>query len=114
VYNLSQSRLSATLFTPGDRLFTTKPADLRSERQNRKTPSTFAVITAANIYIWSHLSRCTDMLHTVSRFTALALYQLTVLLGIALLPVALAARRVGLQLSVRPLLDRLDATADSL
>lgn len=54
------------------------------------------------------------MFHTVSRFTALALYQLTVLLGIALLPVALAARRVGLQLSVRPLLDRLDATADSL
>jgi hypothetical protein len=54
------------------------------------------------------------MIQTVSRFTAFALYQLTVLLGIVLLPVALLARRVGLQLSVRPLLDRLEATADSI
>ncbi|ERH08060.1 MAG: hypothetical protein J07HN4v3_00425 [Halonotius sp. J07HN4] len=54
------------------------------------------------------------MLYTVSRLTALALYQLTVLFGIALVPVAPLAQRVGLQLSVRPLLDRLEATADSL
>jgi len=54
------------------------------------------------------------MLHTVSRFTALALYQLTVLLGIVLLPVALAAQRVGLQLPVRNLLDGIEATADSI
>jgi len=54
------------------------------------------------------------MIETVSRFTALALYQLTVLLGIVLLPVALAAQRVGLRLPVRNLLDGMAATADSI
>ncbi|WP_185903228.1 hypothetical protein [Halonotius terrestris] len=54
------------------------------------------------------------MIQTVSRFTAFALYQLTVLLGIVLLPVALAARRVGLQLPVATLLDKMDATQESI
>jgi len=49
------------------------------------------------------------MLETVSRVTAFALYQLTVLLGIVLLPVALAARRVGLQLPVANLIERMEA-----
>jgi len=49
------------------------------------------------------------MLETVSRVTAFALYQLTVLLGIVLLPVALAARRVGLQLPVANLIKRMEA-----
>ncbi|WP_185911781.1 hypothetical protein [Halonotius roseus] len=54
------------------------------------------------------------MIETVSRFTAFALYQLTVLLGIVLLPVALATRRVGFQLPVASLLDSLEATYESI
>ena len=56
----------------------------------------------------------TDMIETVSRFTAFALYQLTVLLGIVLLPVALATRRIGLQLPVASVLDSLEATHESI
>ena len=55
----------------------------------------------------------TDMIETVSRFTAFALYQLTVLLGIVLLPVALATRRLGVQPPVASLLDRLEAAYES-
>jgi len=54
------------------------------------------------------------MIETVSRFTAFALYQLTVLLGIVLLPVALATRRLGVQPPVASLLDRLEATYESI
>ena len=49
------------------------------------------------------------MLKTASRATAFMLYQLSVLLGIVLLPVALAARRVGVHLPVGKLLDRLES-----
>ena len=60
---------------------------------------------------WREVS--TDMIETVSRFTAFALYQLTVLLGIVLLPVALATRRLGVQPPVASLLDRLEAAYES-
>ena len=56
----------------------------------------------------------TDMIETVSRFTTFALYQLTVLLGIVLLPVALATHRLGVQPPVASLLDRLEATDESI
>ena len=49
------------------------------------------------------------MLSTASRATAFVLYQLTVLLGIVLLPVALAARRLGLRLPVASLIDRMES-----
>jgi hypothetical protein len=49
------------------------------------------------------------MLTTASRATTFVLYQLTVLLGIVLLPVALAARRVGLRLPVDSVIDRMEA-----
>jgi len=48
------------------------------------------------------------MFQTASRFTTFALYQLTVLLGIVLLPVALAARRVGVKLPVASVIERMD------
>ncbi|ERH01440.1 MAG: hypothetical protein J07HN6_00992 [Halonotius sp. J07HN6] len=51
----------------------------------------------------------TAMLTTASRATTFVLYQLTVLLGIVLLPVALAARRVGLRLPVDSVIDRMEA-----
>lgn len=54
------------------------------------------------------------MIQTASRITALALYQLTVLLGIVLLPVALVARRVGLRLPVAPLLDSMESAYESI
>ena len=60
---------------------------------------------------WREVS--TDMIETVSRFTTFALYQLTVLLGIVLLPVALATRRLGVQPPVASLLDRLEAAYES-
>jgi hypothetical protein len=44
--------------------------------------------------------------------TLLALYQLTVLLGIALLPVALAARRVGIELPIHKMIARLGDAYD--
>ncbi|QSG09466.1 hypothetical protein [Halapricum desulfuricans] len=41
--------------------------------------------------------------------TLFALYQLTVLVGIALLPVALVARRAGVPVPVHRAIDRLEA-----
>jgi len=41
--------------------------------------------------------------------TLFALYQLTVLVGIALLPVALVARRAGIPLPIHRLIERLGA-----
>ncbi len=52
------------------------------------------------------------MIETVSRFTVFALYQLTVVFGILLLPVALAARRLGINLPIGELIDQLDAAYD--
>ena len=49
------------------------------------------------------------MLSTASRATTFVLYQLTVLFGIVLLPVALAVRRVGLQLPVASVIDRMES-----
>jgi len=45
----------------------------------------------------------------LSRMTLFALYQLTVLVGIALLPVALVARRAGIPLPIHRLIERLGA-----
>ena len=44
------------------------------------------------------------MIDTAFRLTAFALYQLTVAFGILMLPIALLARRVGVQLPIRNLL----------
>jgi len=52
------------------------------------------------------------MIETVSRLTVFALYQLTVVFGILLLPVALAARRLGVNLPIGELIDHLDAAYD--
>jgi len=52
------------------------------------------------------------MIESVTRLTVFALYQFTVLLGILLLPVALAARRLGIQLPVGELIERLDSAYD--
>ena len=43
------------------------------------------------------------------RFTVLALYQLSLLFGIALLPVAILARRAGFQLPIHRVISRLEA-----
>ena len=52
------------------------------------------------------------MIESASRFTVFALYQLTVLLGILMLPVALVARRLGVNLPMGELIDRLDSAYD--
>ena len=52
------------------------------------------------------------MIESVTRLTVFALYQFTVLLGILLLPVALAARRLGITLPVDNLIERLDSAYD--
>jgi hypothetical protein len=52
------------------------------------------------------------MIESVTRLTVFALYQFTVLLGILLLPVALAARRLGIQLPIGDLIERLDSAYD--
>jgi len=52
------------------------------------------------------------MIESVTRLTVFALYQLTVLFGILLLPVALAARRLGITLPVDDLIERLDSAYD--
>jgi hypothetical protein len=49
------------------------------------------------------------MATAVYRAGVLALYQFSILLGIALLPVALLARRVGVSLPVDRIADRLGA-----
>jgi hypothetical protein len=49
------------------------------------------------------------MATAVYRAGVLALYQLSILLGIALLPVALVARRVGVSLPVGRVVERLGA-----
>ncbi|MCU4719219.1 hypothetical protein [Halapricum hydrolyticum] len=43
------------------------------------------------------------------RATLFALYQLTVLVGIAMLPVALVARQVGIAVPIHRAIDRLEA-----
>lgn len=48
-------------------------------------------------------------LHTATLF---ALYQLSVLLGIVLLPVALVARRAGVMLPIHRVIDRLGSAYD--
>lgn len=48
------------------------------------------------------------MANRLYRVCVLALYQLSIVLGIALLPVALVANRVGISLPVGRLVDRLD------
>jgi hypothetical protein len=52
------------------------------------------------------------MIEMASRLTVFALYQITVLFGILLVPVALAARRLGIQLPIGDLIERLDAAYD--
>jgi hypothetical protein len=49
------------------------------------------------------------MINAVSRTVVLLLYQLSIIIGIALLPVALVIRRVGLSLPVNRIVDRLGA-----
>ena len=49
------------------------------------------------------------MATAVYRAGVLALYQMSILLGIALLPVALLARRVGVSLPIGRVVARLDA-----
>ena len=49
------------------------------------------------------------MIASLYRAAVLALYQISILLGIALLPVALAAHRAGVSLPVDRLLGRLDS-----
>lgn len=52
------------------------------------------------------------MIETASRITVFALYQLTVMFGILLVPVALVARRLGIQLPIGDLIERLDSAYD--
>ena len=52
------------------------------------------------------------MIEMASRLTVFALYQITDLFGILLVPVALAARRLGIQLPIGDLIERLDAAYD--
>ena len=54
------------------------------------------------------------MFKTASRATAFMLYQLSVLVGIILLPVALATSRVGVHLPVGTVIDRMEAAADAI
>jgi hypothetical protein len=49
------------------------------------------------------------MIRAVSRAIVLLLYQLSIITGIALLPVALVIRQVGLSLPVNRIVDRLGA-----
>ncbi|MFW5939484.1 MAG: hypothetical protein ACOCSD_00175 [Halolamina sp.] len=53
------------------------------------------------------------MSRTISRFALFALYQLTVLLGIALLPVALVTRRFGVPLPLGRAVDGAKAAYES-
>jgi hypothetical protein len=46
------------------------------------------------------------MIHRVQRFALLAAYQLSIALGIVLLPIALAFRRFGVMLPVHRFVDR--------
>ena len=52
------------------------------------------------------------MIESATRLTVFALYQLTVVFGILLLPVALAANRLGVQLPIGDLIDRMEFTYD--
>jgi len=52
------------------------------------------------------------MIESATRLTVFALYQLTVLFGILLLPVALVTRRLGINLPIGELIERLDSAYD--
>ena len=69
------------------------------------------VITGGKIYILVSLGeRYTAMRTTMQRALVFVLYQLSLLAGIVLLPVALAMRQVGVTLPVHRVVDRLEAT----
>jgi hypothetical protein len=53
------------------------------------------------------------MIDTAHRALLLALYQLSILLGILLLPVALAARRAGVVLPMDRVIERLGAAYEN-
>lgn len=54
------------------------------------------------------------MIESATRLTVFALYQFTVVFGILLLPVALAARQLGINLPVGDMIDQLDSAYDQL
>lgn len=53
------------------------------------------------------------MIDSAYRATLLALYQLSIALGIALLPLALAANRLGLTLPIHRVVERLGAAYEN-
>jgi len=55
---------------------------------------------SSTIYTTDGANRATEMSRTIRRGTLFALYQLTVFVGIALLPVAMMAQRLGVPLPV--------------
>ncbi|WP_162991502.1 hypothetical protein [Halostella salina] len=54
------------------------------------------------------------MIQRVYRATLLALYQISLAVGILLMPLALVANRAGLTLPVHKLIDRLDAAYEGV
>jgi len=52
------------------------------------------------------------MIESATRLTVFALYQFTVVVGILLLPVALATRRLGINLPIGDLIEQLDSAYD--
>ena len=50
-----------------------------------------------------------QMTNSLYRASVFALYQITVVLGIALLPIALVANRAGIPFPIGRLIDRLDS-----
>lgn len=54
------------------------------------------------------------MAKSLYRVLVLALYQFSIVLGIALLPVALVANRVGISLPIGRLVDRLDTAYERM
>lgn len=66
-------------------------------------------MTPAGRFIYSQSpGKTTQMIETAYRGTLLALYQFSILLGILLLPVALAARQAGLRMPMDRVIERLD------
>jgi len=75
---------------------------------NRQTASGESSARGGNVYIPATADELsTQMIHSLHRHSLFALYQLTVALGILMMPIALVARRAGVRLPFGRIVDAL-------
>lgn len=71
-------------------------------------------INAQNVYIMGSSHPGRKMIDSLQRTTLLVAYQLSIIVGILLLPIAMLAKRGGITLPIHRLIDRLEPAGDGV